>query len=154
MLLCGQGRLFPPAHPECRECPLAGAACAAVGGRKMLVAPGSPSMVHSVQVPHALHFQTFPLLEQNNKRPALVFLLTSRSLFPSLSKKRRESFLETSSNGKQCSGAELVLLFVFSFFRRANRITQQRVAAASCSRIMDYFTREKNRRSNYIGNAP
>lgn len=121
----------------------------------MLVAPGSPSMVHSVQVPHALCFQTFPLLEQNNKRPALVFLLTSHSLFPSLSKKKPESvFLEIPSNGKQRTGAELVLIFVFSFFRRVSRITQQHVAVVSCSRVMDYFTQEKNRQSNYIGNAP
>lgn len=46
---------------------------------------GSSWKPFSVLVPHALGFQTLPLLEQDNKGPASVFYPTLRSCLPPFS---------------------------------------------------------------------
>lgn len=86
-------------------------------GRKILVVLGSPSVAHTVQVPCALGFQTFPLLEQDNKCPASVFLPTSCSSalpfpipYPRGGERGIPSYVLA---GRQHSRAVLVLLAAF-----------------------------------------
>lgn len=86
-------------------------------GRKILVVLGSPSVADTcVQVPCALGFQTFPLLEQGYKCLASVFLPTSCSsalLFSIPYPRGGESGIPSDVlAGRQHSKAVLVLLAV------------------------------------------